>query len=94
MASRASKRARIDLRVTVEQKELLEQAASAEHASLTEFVTRHATDAARAVVYGPVLFAVGEDAWQALQARLAEEPRRKPELERLFARPGVFGEPV
>lgn len=89
-APRSTKDARIDLRVNVMQKTLLEEAAASQGKKLSDFVISASTEAAQVVLADQNRFALPEEEMKAFLARLEEEPRVLPKLKALFARKSVF----
>lgn len=83
---------RMDLRTTVEERDLIDRAVAAEGTDLTEFVVSHACDAARQVLADRDRFELDDSAvsaWEALNARPA---RDLPGLRRLMQRITPFDE--
>jgi uncharacterized protein (DUF1778 family) len=83
---------RLELRTTAEERELLDRAVAATGSDLTEFVVRHASDAARRVLADRDVFQLDSKtaaAWDEINARPA---RDLPGLRRLMERPSPFRE--
>lgn len=89
-ATHSSKDARIDLRVNLTQKTLLEEAAASQGKKLSDFVISASTEAAQIVLADQNRFALPEDKMKLFLARLEEEPLVLPKLKALFARKSVF----
>lgn len=93
MEAQARRRSRrLEVRATPEERELIERAAAATGADLTEFVLAHASDAARRILADRdrfVLDAEALSAWEAVNSRRA---RHLPGLAKLMARPSPFAE--
>ncbi len=89
-ASTTLKDARIDLRVNLSQKALLEQAAAAQGIKLSEFVIGASTEAAALALADQRKFVLPEDQMEKFLASIEEEPTPLPALKALFDRPSVF----
>ncbi len=89
-AIQSSKGARIDLRVNLTQKTLLERAAASQGKKLSDFVISASTEAAQMALADQNQFTLPEDKMALFLASLEEEPREIPELRALFARKSVF----
>ncbi len=86
----SSKDARIDLRVNLTQKTLLERAAASQGKKLSDFVISASTEAAQMALADQNRLTLPEDKMALFLASLEEEPREIPELRALFARKSVF----
>lgn len=80
---------RLDLRVSREQKQLLEEAATYLERSVTEFVVQAASVAARDVMADRTQFVLSPDQWAAFSEAIDREPRYLPRLAALLAEPSV-----
>lgn len=89
-AAQTPKDARIDLRVSVPQKALLEMAAATQGKKLSEFVLAASTEAAQLVLADQDRFVLSEDQMARFLEHLEEEPRNVAQLRTLFARKRVF----
>lgn len=89
-ADRAAKGARLDLRVSSEQKRLLEEAAAATDRTVTDFVLASAALAARDVMADRTRFALPPDRWAAFTAAMDREPRYLPRLAAFLSEPSVL----
>jgi uncharacterized protein (DUF1778 family) len=81
---------RLELRTTPDERDLIERAAAATAAGLTEFVVGSAVEAARRVLTDRDRFELDSaavEAWEAMNARPA---RDLPGLRRLMERPSPF----
>lgn len=85
-----SKDARIDLRVNIAQKALLEQAAASQGKKLSDFVISTSTEAAQMVLADQNRFFLPEEQMNQFLASLEEQPSEIPALKGLFARKSVF----
>ncbi len=88
--AQSSKDARIDLRVNLAQKALLEQAAASQGKKLSDFVITASTEAAQMALADQNRFFLPEDQMKKFLESLEEEPREVPALKALFARKSVF----
>jgi uncharacterized protein (DUF1778 family) len=89
-AAHSSKDARIDLRVNLTQKSLLELAAASQGKKLSDFVISASTEAAQMALADQNRFVLPEEQMTRFLESLEEEPRDIPELRALFARKSVF----
>jgi len=89
-ATHSGKDARIDLRVNLSQKKLLEQAAASQGKKLSEFVINASTEAAELALADQNRFLLPEDQMALFLASLEEEPVVIPKLKDLFDRKSVF----
>jgi uncharacterized protein (DUF1778 family) len=79
---------RLSIRVTDQQKAILEQAAQAQHMSVTQFVLQASLDAAHSVLEDPfdlTIFHLPSAQWQAFCQRLEQLPQINPALQQLFS---------
>jgi uncharacterized protein (DUF1778 family) len=79
---------RLSIRLTEEQKALLEQAAQAQHISVNQFVLQASLDAAHSVLADPLdqtHFHLPHDQWQAFCQSLDQPPQINPALQQLFS---------
>lgn len=81
---------RLHVRLSPADNGLIRQAADAKHVSLSEFVIRSARAEAMRVLAERTSVVIAADAWDALEARLAEPGVVRPDLARLFAKPSPF----
>jgi uncharacterized protein (DUF1778 family) len=89
-STRATKRARLDLRLSAEQKRLFEDAASATDRTLTEFVVQSAEIAAQEVLADRTRFVLAPQEWEAFSAAIDSKPRVLPRLAAFLATPSVL----
>jgi uncharacterized protein (DUF1778 family) len=88
--ARPSKSARLDLRLSQEQKSLFEEAAATTERTVTEFVVQAAAVAAQNVLADRTRFVLPPERWAAFTAALDREPRVLPELAAFLAEPSVL----
>ncbi|RYG27134.1 DUF1778 domain-containing protein [bacterium] len=87
---KVTKDARIDLRVNLGQKALLEQAAASQGRKLTDFVIAASTEAAVIALADQNRFSLTETEMDQFLEKLEEPPRDIPRLRDLFRRKSVF----
>lgn len=90
-ASRRRSR-RMDLRTTLEERDLIDRAVAATGTDLTDFVITHASNAARRVLADRDQFVLDRSAFEAWEAINARPARDLPGLQRLMQRPSPFSE--
>lgn len=83
---------RIEVRVTAEDRALIDHAVALEGSDLTDFVVRHSTEAARRVLADQGQFLLNSDAASEWDRINAEPARDLPSLRRLMGRPSPFKE--
>lgn len=81
---------RLGLRLSVEERALIAEAAAAADTTVTEFVLRSATDAAHQVLADRRAFVLPALAWEAFVATLDREPRSLPRLAEFLGEPSIF----
>ncbi len=81
---------KLDLRVTPEDKRVLQQAAAASRRSVSEFVLESALARAEETLPDRTRFVLNEEQWQAFNAILDAPPRDLPRLRRLLTEPSVL----
>jgi uncharacterized protein (DUF1778 family) len=87
---RAVKEARVALRVSHEQRALLDEASRAEGTSLSEFLLQAATRRAEDVLAERRRFSLDAEQWAELVELLDRPAADRPRLARLLAEPSVF----
>jgi len=83
----ATKDARLNLRLTPADDEVIRHAAGAVGQSVTDFLTTSALDRAHDVLADQQRFVLDVATWDAFVTLLDRPPRRDPRLVELFARP-------
>lgn len=81
---------KLDIRITPEAKQILQQAAKQRHTTISQFVLESALDSASAVLAERSRFTLNAEQWQAFQAALDAPPRRHPRMERLLNEPTIL----
>jgi len=89
----ASKTERLNVRLTPAQDEVLRRAAEAQGESMSEYVLRHAIEAAKMDLADRRVFVVDDDSWNELQSVLSRPLVRKPQLAKLLTTPSVLERP-
>jgi uncharacterized protein (DUF1778 family) len=84
---------RLDLRVSHEQKRLLEEAATYLDRTVTDFVVQAAATAARDVMADRTQFVLSSERWAAFSEAIDREPRYLPRLASLLVEPSVLEKP-
>lgn len=87
---RTTKSVRLDLRLSPQQKRLLEDAAAITDRTLTDFVLQSASMAARQVIADRTTFALTRERWDAFSAELDREPRYLSDLAAFLAKPSAL----
>ena len=90
IAKSKPKAERIDLRVSITAKALLQRAAAARQKSVSEFVLDSAQTAAFETLADRREFHLDKKQWAAFLDALDAPPRKKPRLEKLLKTPSVF----
>ena len=86
----AGKNERIGVRATVWQRTLLQAASHAEGTTVSDFMLRHATQAAENLLADRRLFVVNTVAWDAFSAALDAPAKDVPGLEKLINMPTLL----
>jgi uncharacterized protein (DUF1778 family) len=81
---------RLQLRVTPQQREIIESAAESQHETITDYVLRHAVSAAKEDLADRRYFAIDGAAWAEFNALLERPPVYKPRLAELLAQPAPW----
>ena len=86
----AQRTAKLDLRLTPEDKRRLQAAAATSRRSVSEFVLESALVRAEETLADRARFALNAEQWKAFLTALDAPPRDLPRLTRLFQEPSVF----
>jgi uncharacterized protein (DUF1778 family) len=81
---------RIDIRTSATVKRLLQQAASAKHQNVSEFLLEHGLAAAEDTLADRRLFVLDDGQWKTFQEALDGPTREKPWLRKLLSEPSIF----
>ena len=90
MAANAPRSEKLDLRLTLAAKRVLQTAATASRRSVSEFVLESALARAEETLPDRRHFGLDAEQWAAFQAALDAPPRDLPRMARLLAEPSVF----
>lgn len=89
----AAKTERLSLRLTPQQDAVLRRAAEARGESASDFVLRHAVEAAEIELADRRVFVADDAAWNELQALLSEPPALPQTMIKLLSNPSVLEQP-
>jgi uncharacterized protein (DUF1778 family) len=89
-AKRQTRSEKLDLRLTARDKRILQEAATAERRSVTEFVLHSALTRAEDVLADQRLIGLNAQQWKAFIEALDAPPQRHARLEKLLKEPSVF----
>lgn len=89
----AAKTERLSLRLTPQQDAVLRRAAEARGESASDFVLRHAVEAAEIELADRRVFVADDAAWNELQALLSEPPSLPQTMIKLLSNPSVLEQP-
>ena len=78
---------KLDIRITPEAKQILQQAAKERHTSISQFVLESSLNSASAVLAERSRFMLDAGQWEAFMAALDSPPRRHARMERLLNEP-------
>jgi len=81
---------KLDIRITPEAKQILQQAAKQRHTTISQFVLESALDSASAVLAERSRLTLSAEQWEAFMAALDAPPRRHPRMERLLNEPTIL----
>jgi uncharacterized protein (DUF1778 family) len=88
----AAKTERLNLRLTAVQDAILRRAAEARGEPVSDYVLRHAVEAAETDLADRRVFMLEDKAWRRLQQTLDGQPRPVPKLRRLLTEPSILDE--
>jgi uncharacterized protein (DUF1778 family) len=91
-ATTDTKMARLNIRATKHQKDVISRAARMAHTSVSEFVLHKAYENAQEVLAEQSHFRVSAKQWRQFCAALDAPPRDLPTLRKLLKKPSVFDE--
>lgn len=89
-AKRQTRSEKLDLRLTAQDKRILQEAATTERRSVTEFVLHSALTRAEDVLAEQRAIRLNAEQWKAFIEALDSPPQRHVRLERLLKEPSVF----
>jgi uncharacterized protein (DUF1778 family) len=87
-----AKPARLNIRVSEHEKEVLAQAARASNTTVSQFVLQKAYAEAQALLGGQTRFRLSDEKWHEFCEALDAPPKDIPQLRALLTEPGVFDE--
>ena len=87
-----AKPARLNIRVSEQEKEILAQAARVSNTTISQFVLQKAYTEAQAVLAGQTRFPLSSERWHEFCKALDAPPKEIPQLRELLTEPGVFDE--
>lgn len=90
MPTPSNRSEKLDIRVTPEAKQILQQAAKQRHTTISQFVLESALNSASAVLAERTRFSLDAEQWEAFMAALDAPPRPHPRLERLLNEPSIL----
>lgn len=90
---RSQRDARLNLRTSAQQQQLIRSAAAAMDKSVTDFVLDSATSNAERVLAARRWFVLSDEAWKDFEALLDAPVARTPKLAALLSEPTVFDSP-
>lgn len=86
-----TKSERIDVRASGAIKQLLQEAAQANHKSVSEFLLDAGVTAAQETLAARTRFSLSEEEWVQFQQALGRPVQEKPNLRTLLTEPGLLG---
>lgn len=85
-----TKTERLDIRITPEARQLLQQAARERHTTISQFVLESALQSANTILAERSRIGLNAEQWTAFMAALDAPPRSHPRLERLLNEPTIL----
>jgi len=86
------KLARLNLRVTTHQKEVIARAAELKQTTLSDFIMEQAYQAASQILAEQTHFELSAEKWEEFCAALDAPPRKIPALRKLLTQPSILDE--
>ena len=90
MPTPSNRSEKLDIRLTPQAKQILQQAARERHTSISQFVLQSALSTASEVLAERSRLGLNAEQWEAFMAVLDAPPRRHPRLERLLNEPSLL----
>nr|MBS0019671.1 DUF1778 domain-containing protein [Gammaproteobacteria bacterium] len=90
MPTPSNRSEKLDIRLTPQAKQILQQAARERHTSISQFVLQSALSTASEVLAERSRLGLNAEQWEAFMAALDAPPRRHPRLERLLNEPSLL----
>jgi uncharacterized protein (DUF1778 family) len=92
-AARTRRSERLDVRVSADERDLFEEAATLSGRTVADFVRETATTSARMLLADRTRFTVEPERWAAFADAIDREPRYLPRLGAFLAEPSVLDKP-
>ena len=90
MPTPSTRSEKLDIRITPEFKQILQQAAKQCHTTISQFVLKSALDSASTVLSERSRFRLNAEQWEAFMVALDAPPRSHARMERLLNEPSIF----
>ncbi len=90
MQTQSNRSEKLDIRITPEAKQVLQEAAKERHTTISQFVLESALDSANAVLAERTRINLNAEQWEAFMAALDAPPRRHERMERLLNEPSIL----
>ncbi len=90
MPTPSNRSEKLDIRITPEAKQILQQAAKQRHTTISQFVLESALESASAVLAERSRLTLDAARWEAFMTALDAPPRRHPRMERLLNEPSIL----
>lgn len=90
MHTPSSRSEKLDIRITPEAKQILQQAAKQRHTTISQFVLESALDSASSVLAERSRLGLNAEHWEAFMLALDAPPRRHRRMERLLNEPSIL----
>ncbi|CAG1022713.1 hypothetical protein MTYM_01935 [Methylococcales bacterium] len=90
MQTQSNRSEKLDIRITPEAKQVLQEAAKERHTTISQFVLESALDSANAVLAERTRINLNAGQWEAFMAALDAPPRRHERMERLLNEPSIL----
>jgi uncharacterized protein (DUF1778 family) len=85
-----TKTERLDIRITSEDRRLLQQAARERHTTISQFVLESALHSANSILAERSRLGLNAEQWKTFMEALDAPPRRHPRMERLLNEPTIL----
>jgi len=90
MPAPSNRSEKLDIRITPEAKQILQQAAKQRHTTISQFVLESALDSASTVLAERSRLGLNAEQWEIFMAALDAPPRCHPRMERLLNEPSIL----
>jgi uncharacterized protein (DUF1778 family) len=88
--SNSNRSEKLDIRITSEAKQILQQAAKHRHTTISQFVLESALDSASSLLAERTHLGLNAEQWGEFLAAMDAPPRRHPRMERLLNEPSIL----